>query len=285
VQRQARLGIQGDVVKIKKMEAKELSCTQTAIRPFGCMELWAGNERAHRSLDLAGLESDIIAIPSGAESGGDLSAVFSCSDNIARVVLADCVGHGYTASGVARHVHHLLHKFQDIRDTAALLAALNDAFTLSNENSQGPLRLTTVVTGTFDGMSGEFNFAYAAHPRMILWRAREQRFLELGEGLEGFPLGYITGETYNQQSVRLNAGDMILAFSDGATEVRSPAGDELTAKGFLRLAEETVARLPQPLVLPEFSEALLDGVQKHRGVEGELEDDVTLLVLRRAATS
>jgi phosphoserine phosphatase RsbU/P len=271
-------------VKFKKVEPNEFDCTQTAMRPFGCMELWAGNERAHRSLELAGLESDIIAVPSGAESGGDLSAVFSCSDNIARVVLADCVGHGYKASGVARHVHHLLHKFQDIRDTAALLAALNDAFTLSNEDSQGPLRLTTVVTGTFDGCSGEFNFAYAAHPRMILWRAREQRFEELGEGLEGFPLGYITGETYNQQSVRLNLGDMILAFSDGATEVRSPDGEQLTAKGFLEMAGETIARLPQPLVLPDFSERLLEGVQKHRGVAGELEDDVTLLVLRRAAS-
>jgi sigma-B regulation protein RsbU (phosphoserine phosphatase) len=270
-------------VKFKKIEPNEFNCTQTAKRPFGCMELWAGNERAHRSLELAGLESDIIAIPSGAPSGGDLSAVFSCSDNIARVVLADCVGHGYTASGVARHVHHLLHKFQDIRDTAALLAALNDAFTLSNEDAQGPLRLTTVVTGTFDGTSGEFNFAYAAHPRMILWRVREQKFVELGEGLEGFPLGYITGETYNQQSVRLQEGDMILAFSDGATEVRSPAGEQLTAKGFLEMASEKIAQLPQPLVLPDFAEALLDGVQQHRGGAGELEDDVTLLVLRRAA--
>jgi serine phosphatase RsbU (regulator of sigma subunit) len=273
----------GAQVKFKKIEQNEFDCTQTKLRPFGCMELWAGNERAHRSLELAGLQSDIIAVPSGAEKGGDLSAVFSCSDNIARVVLADCVGHGYTASGVARHVHHLLHKYQDIRDTAALLAALNDAFTLSNENSEGPLRLTTVVTGTFDGVSGEFNFAYAAHPRMILWREREKKFLELGAGLEGFPLGYITGETYNQQSVRLSVGDMILAFSDGATEVRSPDGEELTAQGFLELAEATVARLPQPLALPDFSDALLEGVQRHRGMEGELEDDVTMLVLRRAS--
>jgi len=58
------------------------------------MELWAGNERAQRALELAGLEADVIAVPSGCDAGGDLSAVFSCSDNIARVVLADCVGHG-----------------------------------------------------------------------------------------------------------------------------------------------------------------------------------------------
>jgi serine phosphatase RsbU (regulator of sigma subunit) len=270
-------------MKFKKVEPEQSDCTKTAMRPFGCMELWAGNERAHRSLDLAGLQSDVIAVPSGGDKGGDLSAVFSCSDNTARVVLADCVGHGYTAARVARHVHHLLHKFQDIRDTAGLLAALNDAFTLSNEKSEGPLRLTTVVTATFDGISGEFNFAYAAHPRMLLWREQQRRFVELGEGLEGLPLGYITGETYNQQSVRLNHGDMILAFSDGATEARSPAGEQLTFHGFLGLAESTVRKLPQPLVLQDFSRELLDSVHVFRGKEGELEDDITLLTLRRVA--
>jgi serine phosphatase RsbU (regulator of sigma subunit) len=257
-------------------------CTKTVIRPFGCMELWAGNERAHRSLELAGLDCDIIAVPSGADSGGDLSAVFSCSDNIARVVLADCVGHGYSASAVARHVHRLLHKFQDVRDTAALLVALNDQFTLDVEDSDGPLRLTTVVTGTFDDATGEFNFAYAAHPRMLLWRAQEAKFLELGQGLENFPLGFITGEQYNEQSVKLYAGDIILAFSDGATEVHSPDGEELTSKGFLEFAERTMRQLPRPLALPSFSEALLKGIQQYRG-NVELEDDITLLTLRRAS--
>src|ERR1700756_5931685 len=142
-------------MQFKKIEKDGLECTTSAARPFGCMELWAGNERAHRSLDLAGLEGDVIALPSGADVGGDLAAVFSCSDNIARVVLADCVGHGYVASAVARHVHHLLHKFHDIRDTAGLLAALNDRFTLDFKKSSGALQLTTVVTGTFDGGTGE----------------------------------------------------------------------------------------------------------------------------------
>lgn len=270
-------------MKFRKVEPQEFACSQTAMRPFGCMELWAGNERAHRSLELAGLESDVIAVPAGGDKGGDLSAVFSCSDNIARVVLADCVGHGYTASGVARHVHHLLHRFQDIRDTAGLLAALNDAFTLSGGKPDQPLRLTTVVTGTFDGNTGEFNFAYAAHPRMLLWRGQQMRFFELGEGLEGFPLGFITGETYSQQSVRLNPGDMILAFSDGATEARSLSGEQLTFKGFLELADQTLKAMPQPVSLHDFSEALLQGVHHFRGAQGELEDDITLLTLRRTS--
>jgi serine phosphatase RsbU (regulator of sigma subunit) len=268
-------------MKLKKLDPEALRCTTSVARPFGCMELWAGNEKAHRSLELAGLEADVIAVPSGADRGGDLSAVFSCSDNVARVVLADCVGHGYVASGVARHIHRLLHKFQDIRDTAGLLAALNDEFTLHVQASDGPLRLTTVVTGTFDGTTGEFNFAYAAHPRMLLWRAREAAFSELGQGLENFPLGYITGEQYNEQSIRLHIGDMILAFSDGATEVQSPSGDQLTARGFLDLAATTLANLPEPALLPDFSRTLLRGIHQYRG-DSVLDDDITLLTLRRS---
>jgi serine phosphatase RsbU (regulator of sigma subunit) len=268
-------------MKFKKIEPQTFECTTTKARPFGCMELWAGNEKAHRSIELAGLEADVIAVPSGSDSGGDLSAVFSCSDDIARVVLADCVGHGYSASGVARHIHRLLHKFQDIRDTAGLLAALNDEFTLSTEDSDGPLRMTTVVTGTFDGRTGEFNFAYAAHPRMLLWRAREARFHQIGDGMENLPLGYITGEQYSEQSIRLDPGDMILAFSDGATEVKSPGGDQLTANGFLDFARTTLDKLPQPVVLPHFSKSLLEGIHNYRG-HHELDDDITLLTLRRS---
>jgi len=267
-------------MKIKKVEAPELPCTTSALRPFGCMELWAGNEKAQRSLELAGLETDVIAIPCEGDVGGDLAAIFSCSDNIARVVLADCVGHGYMASGVARHIHKLLHKFHDIRDTAALLAALNDDFTLGAANDDQGLRLTTIVTGTYDGTTGEFTFAYAAHPRMLVWRAEEGRFHPIGEGMENFPLGLITGEQYTEQSIRLGIGDMVLAFSDGATEAQSPDGEQLTSVGFLGLAEETLQKMPQPKQLQAFSQRLLDGVQRFRG-GAQFEDDVTLLSVRR----
>src|SRR5260370_11755 len=77
------------VMKFKKVEPEQFDCTKTTMRPFGCMELWAGNEKAHRSLDLAGLQSDVIAVPSGAHKGADLSALFSCTHNIAPVFLSN----------------------------------------------------------------------------------------------------------------------------------------------------------------------------------------------------
>jgi serine phosphatase RsbU (regulator of sigma subunit) len=97
-------------------------------------------------------------------------------------------------------------------------------------------------------------------------------------------LGFVTGEMYSEQSVQLRPGDMILAFSDGATEVQSPGGEQLTPRGFLHLAEATLAKFPGTVRLPDFSAALLEGVQLHRG-SPELDDDVTLLTLRRSASN
>lgn len=245
------------------------------------MELWAGNERAHRHVRLTGLEADVFGLPTGGPEGGDLCALFSCgAERVTRIVLADCVGHGFDASRVAAHVHQLLHAFRDVRDTAGLLAALNNEFTLSGQTPGAPLRLTTVVTATFDPRTGEFNFAYAAHPRMLLWSERWRRWQPIGEGLEGLPLGFIAGEVYSQLSVRLEPGDTVLAFSDGAIETRSPAGEQLTARGFRELAQATMARVSRQPGLQDLVVALFEAIGRFHGA-GEFEDDLTLLALRR----
>ncbi len=235
----------------------------------------------------------MIALPSGGRSGGDLYALFSCGrERYARIVLADAVGHGFTANDVAMHVHGLLHKYSDVRDTAGLLAALNQSFEVRGTHGQPaaagqpgqaselPWRLATVVTANYDRETGEFNYAYAAHPRMLLWVAQEGRWVELGEGLEGLPLGVIAGETYNQQSVRLAPEDMVMAFSDALTEVKSPQGAQLTNEGFLRLAGLVTSGLARPISLADLCERLLGAVRDYHGSD-RFEDDLTLLTLRR----
>jgi hypothetical protein len=67
----------------------ESDCQATKENAFGGVELWAGNEVAHRHVEIVGLEGDVIALPSGSKEGGDLYALFSCgADHAARIVLA-----------------------------------------------------------------------------------------------------------------------------------------------------------------------------------------------------
>ena len=132
-------------------EENQRASRETADKPFGCVELWAGNERTHRHIELVGLEGDVISLPSGARKGGDLYALFSCAgERAARIVLADCVGHGYVASQIAAYIHQLIHQHRDVPDSSRLLAELNDEFTLIGQSPGAPLRLTTVVTATFE---------------------------------------------------------------------------------------------------------------------------------------
>ena len=246
----------------------------------GCLELWAGHEVAHRNVEFAGLEASVIELPAGDIEGGDLCALFSCGGGHARVVVADCVGHGFEASKVANHVHRILHDFRELRHSSRLLEALNDEFTLRGQEQGGPLRLTTLVTATYDGNSGEFNFAYAAHPRMLLWQDRESRWCPIGEGLVGLPIGFIAGESYTEQSIRLQEGDIVLVFSDGVTDVFSSQDQQLGPEGFRSLAEKTMAARTQPVVLDELVQALIEKIREFHGVQ-EFEDDLTLLALRR----
>ncbi len=225
----------------------------------------------------------MLALPSDGAAGGDLYALFSCGlERYARIVLADGVGHGFAAQDVAMDVHRLVHEYSDVRDTAALLAALNRSFEGKAHAPGRPWRLATVVTANYDRETGEFNFAYAAYPRMLLWVARQGHWFALGEGLEGLPLGVIAGETYSQQSVRLEPGDMVMAFSDALTEVKSPQGKQLTGEGFLRLATSVASHLPHPLPLHDLSEGLVEAIRNYHA-SAVLEDDLTLLILRRLA--
>ena len=249
-------------------------------RYASCLELWAGHELAHRKVEFAGLEAAVIELASGDREGGDLCALFSCGAGHARVVVADCVGHGFAASGVATHIHSILHDFRELRNSSGLLQALNDEFTLHGQEEDGPLRLTTLAIATYDSNSGEFNFAYAAHPRMLLWRKSESRWYPIGEGLAGLPIGFIAGEGYTEQSVRLQEGDIVLVFSDGVTDVFSPEDEQLGPEGFLRLARVTMSEMAETIVLDDLIEALLEKIRQFHGAM-EFDDDLTLLALRR----
>lgn len=268
-----------------RMSNEEPDCGWSDGRPFGCAELYAGNERAHRQVRLPGLEGDVIARPSGGEEGGDLYALFSCgAERFARIVLADAVGHGFSSSAIARHIHNLLHQHSDVRDTSTLLAALNSTFEVYGPEST--FRLATVATATYDRQTGELNFAYAAAPHLLLWRHRQRQWYRLGEGIEGLPIGVIADERYSQQSTRLEPADMVMAFSDAIYEVESPQGEPLAEERFVALARRmalAAMREKEQLELESFSSGLIEAVADYHG-SNEFKDDLTLLVLRRPVT-
>jgi serine phosphatase RsbU (regulator of sigma subunit) len=92
------------------------------------------------------------------------------------------------------------------------------------------------------------------------------------------PLGLMTGMSYEENEVVLDAGEGIFFYSDGLVEAHDPEGEMV---GFPRL---------RALIEEHGGERSLDGILLEElysfvGEGWEQEDDITLLTLRRSAAS
>jgi anti-sigma regulatory factor (Ser/Thr protein kinase) len=138
----------------------------------------------------------------------------------------------------------------------------------------------TCLYAILDTASGRLVFANAGHD--LPYRHGAGGVDELRA--TGMPLGLMPGMTYEQKEITLAPGDRLLFYSDGLVEAHSPTGDMF---GFPRL-RELVGIAPQASrhggegqnVLVEFLLAQLAGFT---GPGWEQEDDVTLMILERAA--
>jgi serine phosphatase RsbU (regulator of sigma subunit) len=93
----------------------------------------------------------------------------------------------------------------------------------------------TAFYGVLDAASGRFAFASAGHPPALrLTASGEAPKLET----MGAPLGIIEDHEYEGGEAELEPGDMVLSYTDGATEVPDAEGVFLGEDGLAALALE-----------------------------------------------
>jgi sigma-B regulation protein RsbU (phosphoserine phosphatase) len=120
------------------------------------------------------------------------------------------------------------------------------------------------------GSDGALTYCNAGHNAPLLVSPSGIRRLETG----GTVLGLFEAASYEEETVRLSPGDIIVAFSDGVTEAMNPAGDEFTDERLLACAEAHRGESPQRML-----DALLADV--HTFCEGATQsDDVTAVLVR-----
>jgi serine phosphatase RsbU (regulator of sigma subunit) len=90
------------------------------------------------------------------------------------------------------------------------------------------------------------------------------------------PLGLMPGMPYEEQETTLLPGDRLLFYSDGLVEAHNPRHEMF---GFPRL----MALLGKPAQEPSPILFLLQELATFTGPDWEQEDDLTLVVLQRAA--
>lgn len=245
---------------------------------LACFELWGGNRKVARAVELPGLLGWVHSNPFEADSGGGDVHYFSVCSNgmISRIALADVAGHGQSASLVAERLREALRKHTDSWDQSALMRELSDAF---HEGSVGVQFATAAVLGFYLETS-ELLFTYAGHPAALWYRSAERSWDRLDGGtpcardVADLPLGLIPGTAYSQTAVRLGSNDILVLYTDGITEATDEAGNELGQEGLLGLVRGLPPASPGVL-----GEALVSAVETFRG-RAPRRDDETVIVLR-----
>jgi phosphoserine phosphatase RsbU/P len=167
---------------------------------------------------------------------------------------------------------------------ASVQASLRTAALFTGDNLAGLLRLVnvefcstslpnryaTLFYGVLDPAARCLRYVNAGHNQPVVLH---------GDGtierLEptGAPVGLFPGATWEQCSVALNSGDLVVAYTDGVTEATGPSGEEWGVRGLLQAADGRGKRCADELV-----RSIFDSMDNFSG--GVQADDATVAVLR-----
>ena len=197
--------------------------------------------------------------------GGDCFTFLPLPGRRLALAVADASGKGLPAALLIANVQSSLR-------TAAGFAPDNVAAVVTAVNRQlcacSPAdRYATLFYGVFNENTRELHYVNAGHNSPMVIRSDGSiNWLEAGAP----PVGFFAAVVYQAQVVQLNAGDLLVAYTDGIVEATNKAGEEWGVLGLL--AAVTCCRMRQPDSIVQAAFAALDEFS-----EGAQTDDATML--------
>jgi len=202
--------------------------------------------------------------------GGDYFDFLEGERGTMVVALGDVMGKGMGAALLMTHLHATVRaQVETDRTLKDVMGRLNRSI---HHNVRGA-RFITLVLFEIDCATGKAIYVNGGHNPPYLLRA-DGTMETLSSG--GLLLGVFPEAEYEEATLTLHSGDVLLLYSDGVTEARSPAPSE-EEWGDERLVE--FLRESKALPAAEIVEQLIQRVRKFSG-EGQLADDVTVAVIR-----
>ncbi len=163
--------------------------------------------------------------------GGDCYNFIPLTNNRLALVVGDASGKGLAAALMIASVQSCLRTAALFTgdDLAALLKVVNhQAYVSSGEG-----RYATLFYGVFDGSTRTLRYVNAGHnPPVVIRRDGSLHWLETG----GAPVGLFADSEYREGMVKLETGDLLIAFTDGLTEATNQDGEEWGVQGLLKAA-------------------------------------------------
>jgi len=199
--------------------------------------------------------------------GGDYYDFIRLNDDRVGVCIADISGKGFAAALMMANLQASLKiTAMTYGEPAAVVGKINQLF---YENSV-PEMFATLFYGVYDGAQERFTFCNAGHNPPLLLQGDSIRRLEQG----GTVVGMFAGARYEEATVCLPPGSMVVGYSDGLTELTNQAGEEFGEERLIRVVREQ-----QGLSAASLKRVILERARDFAPQE-TYHDDLTVVVLK-----
>jgi len=219
--------------------------------------------------EVPGLDLAAAYVPAH-ELGGDFYDFLPYGKGRLGFALGDVSGKGTAAAlygslaiGILRE-----HVVTHLCPPAEMLATLNRRL----YNDRFDSRFIAMLFATYDAPSRSLTLANAGGPYPLLVRGGCVQPIRL----EGVPLGLIPNSEYDETTVELTPGDVVLFASDGILESENSTQEEFGPKRLFAL----LSGLSHEDSAQEIAEQILAATDGHSGAGTAPHDDRTLVVLR-----
>jgi len=217
---------------------------------------------------------DISAFSESAdEVGGDYYDTLRINDHQVSLIIADVSGKGTTAAFHMSQMKGIFHSLSQLAPDP------KDFMIRANQALRYCLERGSFISATYfvvDSSKKIIYYSRAGHCPVLIYRAAEQKAEYLVD--KGTALGMIKGKDYcnfvETNSIPYSTDDVMVLFTDGITEAKSPKGEEFGLQLLKKTIVESIAETPR-----EMQEKLIKKLYEYTGTE-EIDDDYTTMIVK-----
>ncbi len=210
-----------------------------------------------------------------AHVGGDYFDYFLRGDETLDIVIADVSGHNVGAALIMAETRSVLRAYvQRTIPPGELLRFLNEV--LYDDLSRSELFISMFYV-SYSFQSGVLRYANAGHNRPLLLKRDASGCSDLDA--EGLILGVLPVVSFEEKSVQLEPGDLLLLYTDGIIESQNGSGEFFGIERLCRTIQLRRSEEPDTLI-----SALFEELDEFLG-DTPPNDDITLVALKLADES
>jgi phosphoserine phosphatase RsbU/P len=135
-------------------------------------------------------------------------------------------------------------------------------------------KFITLSLCVLDAPARKLTMTSAGHTPVLIRRA-DGRVEEVGQEVSGVPLGIMEDSVYQEAEVQLNLGDVVVIYSDGVTDARSPSDELYDSQSNHRLLKRVAQLSGGPVAV---GRAILQDIREFSAGHSQA-DDITLVCL------